>query len=330
MSNFIDEPLISVIVPIYNCARYLRKCLDSLQNQTYKNIEIILVDDGSLDDSAQICEEYCRHNKNFYYIHQENLGVSAARNQGMAIARGEYVAFCDSDDWVDEDMYETLYGIIRETDAEIAVIDFAHVIDGIPVAVTEDKTIHCFNPREALKEMHLGHKFAGHLCNKLIKSTLLRGKKLSIEISVYEDMLFLWDVFYESNKVAFQKVCKYHYVIRNSSATHSFNDKTWSLLKAIDMIYEKTQTYAPELIAYAQGTALGGQAFFLKLLYKSKQLSRQNYKRVVERTKRYYFKDALKLFPLNKRLFINISHKHYLIFIFIMRLAAIRRKLRRR
>ena len=107
--NFMEnKPLLSVIVPIYNVEEYLEKCLDSIINQTYKNLEIILVDDGSPDKCPQICDEYAKKDDRIVVIHKENGGVSSARNLGLDIAKGEFITFVDSDDWIDETMYEKM------------------------------------------------------------------------------------------------------------------------------------------------------------------------------------------------------------------------------
>ena len=105
-------PLISIIVPIYNIAEYASECIQSLINQTYKNIEIILVDDGSTDHSPVICDEFAEQDERIKVIHKRNGGLSDARNAGLDVATGEYIGFVDGDDWVDEDMYETLYHLI--------------------------------------------------------------------------------------------------------------------------------------------------------------------------------------------------------------------------
>ena len=105
-------PFISIIIPVYRVEKYLRACVDSVLAQTYKNLEIILVDDGSPDNCGQICEEYAAKDGRVRVIHQTNQGVAAARNSGLEIATGEYIGFVDSDDYIDSDMYEYLYGLI--------------------------------------------------------------------------------------------------------------------------------------------------------------------------------------------------------------------------
>ena len=103
------NPLVSIIVPVYNNEKYLRQCLDSITNQTFKDIEIILVDDGSTDNSASICEEYAKEDSRVVFIHSENKGVSNARNIGIDKSKGKFIMFCDSDDWLENDYIESHY-----------------------------------------------------------------------------------------------------------------------------------------------------------------------------------------------------------------------------
>lgn len=116
-----ENELISVIVPIYNVENYLRMCLDSIQNQTYKNFECLLINDGSPDNSAEICREYVAKDSRFRYFEKENGGVSSARNLGIERSEGVYITFVDSDDWVEPDYLEVLYSIIVQEKADISV-----------------------------------------------------------------------------------------------------------------------------------------------------------------------------------------------------------------
>lgn len=112
---------ISVIVPVYNVEVYLRRCLDSLYKQTYRNLEVILIDDGSSDNSGTICEEYSRADERFLAVHQKHSGVSAARSKGLALAAGEYIGFVDSDDWIEKNMFERMLKALEENEADITV-----------------------------------------------------------------------------------------------------------------------------------------------------------------------------------------------------------------
>lgn len=115
-----EEKLLSVIVPVYKVEPYLHRCVDSIRNQTYKNLQIILVDDGSPDNCGKICDEYAELEARIIVVHQKNRGLSGARNTGLRYAKGDYVAFVDSDDWIDSSMYETLVDMIEKNDLDMA------------------------------------------------------------------------------------------------------------------------------------------------------------------------------------------------------------------
>lgn len=124
-----NNPLISVIVPVFNVEKYLQQCIDSLLRQNYSNIEIILVDDGSTDNSAQICDEYATKYKNITVIHKKNEGLGSSRNIGLQVANGKYIGFVDSDDYLSEDMYETLIRLAEENDADCSYCEFERFWD---------------------------------------------------------------------------------------------------------------------------------------------------------------------------------------------------------
>ena len=123
------EPMVSVIVPIYNVEKYLKRCIDSILNQTYKNLEIILVDDGSPDKCPQICDEYAKSDKRIKVIHKQNAGVSAARNDGLAIAQGDLIGFVDSDDFIHPSMYEEMVNYLVSQDCDLVSCGFSEFSD---------------------------------------------------------------------------------------------------------------------------------------------------------------------------------------------------------
>lgn len=120
----ITKPKISIIVPVYKAEPYLRKCIDSILNQTFKDFELILVDDGSPDRCGEICDEYALKDSRIKIIHKENSGRSSARNVGLDIAQGEYIGFVDSDDWIEPDMYEVLYSKAKIESADIIALNY--------------------------------------------------------------------------------------------------------------------------------------------------------------------------------------------------------------
>jgi len=158
---------ISVIIPVYNVIDFLKECLGSVLNQTYKNLEIILVDDGSTDGSSQICDEYKKKDRRIQVIHKENGGLSDARNYGMKYAKGEYIAFLDSDDYVENTMYEKLYNKAISENADYVECDFYWVY---PNKKKEDKGFRYTNK----KEMFVHARVVAW--NKLIKRDVIKEK----------------------------------------------------------------------------------------------------------------------------------------------------------
>lgn len=139
-----ESKLISVIVPVYNVEKYLSKCIDSILAQTYKNLEIILVDDGSPDNCPKICDEYAKKDNRIKVIHKENGGLSAARNVALDIAKGEYIGFVDSDDFIAEDMYEVLYNLAEKYNAEISSVSFYKVIENNIITIRDSRKFRSF------------------------------------------------------------------------------------------------------------------------------------------------------------------------------------------
>lgn len=148
-----QKPLISIIVPVYKVEMYLRRCLDSIIGQSYSNIEIILVDDGSPDGCPQICDDYAVKDNRIKVIHKKNGGLSDARNAGLNICTGEYISFIDSDDWVSPEFINELYSSIKETHADIAIVNHEHVTSFPARLIQEKRRIKIFSRHQALFEL---------------------------------------------------------------------------------------------------------------------------------------------------------------------------------
>lgn len=209
------KDLISVIVPVYNVEEYIRECLNSIINQTYKKLEIILIDDGSTDKSGEICEEYMAKDNRIKVIHQGNAGLSDARNAGIEIATGNYIQFIDSDDYIDEDMLETLYNLIIENDADIAMCSNYILKDGIKSCECSNKK-YIYDRKEALKEILIDETIRSYSWNKLAKKELFNEIRFPSK-RVFEDVLTTPKLFEKSNKVVFLDTPKYYYRQRKGS-----------------------------------------------------------------------------------------------------------------
>lgn len=226
-----SEKLISIIIPVYNVEKYLKKCVDSVVNQTYSNLQIILVDDGSKDTSPQICDEYANDDKRIEVIHQENKGLPGARNAGLKIAKGDYVAFIDSDDWVEPQMIEHLLYQAEENKADMSGIEMietnsedAKVTQ--PVCKTEVYSQEDF----AKKFFKIGsQKIVHYVCNKLIKRELVADNNFEERFTIGEDVVAFYKIMLKADKIVLSNQRMYYYR-QNSGMTSKFNEKYFGLV----------------------------------------------------------------------------------------------------
>ena len=209
---------ISVIVPIYKCEQFLPACLDSILSQTYTDLEIILVDDGSPDQAPQICDEYEKADIRIKVIHQENQGVSAARNAGFGLASGELISFIDSDDTLEPDMYELLVRTMQDYNADISHCGFNRVEDGVVHPIYNSKQTVLQTSEEAISCLLTGKLFTGSLWNKLFRKTLLDGLSFREELKINEDVLFDFEAFKRAKRIVFSDYAKYNYMVRQSGS----------------------------------------------------------------------------------------------------------------
>lgn len=213
--------MISIIVPVYNVEQYLKKCVESLINQTYKDIEIILVDDGSTDNSGNICEELSKTDARIKVIHKSNGGLSSARNAGIDVAKGKYLAFVDSDDFVELNMYETLLDGVKKTGKDISCC--GRVVDIFGQYCNKEFVIdspRSFTKEETIKEILYLETIDVSACDKLYNKTLFSDIRYP-EGKISEDAAIIFEIIEKSNGVYHVGVPFYHYVFRNNSITKS-------------------------------------------------------------------------------------------------------------
>ena len=232
---------VSIIVPVYNVEQYLEKCLESLVNQTLKEIEIILINDGSPDNSEEIIKKYLKKYKDkIVYIKKENEGQGEARNQALKIAKGEYVTFVDSDDYVNTQMLEILYKKIKEENADIvATTKHIELIDNQEII----KNYNMFNEEEH-KNYILNNSGP---CGKLIKTEIITKNNLYFpKLRAYEDISIvpLWGIY--ANKIVFIDEPFYYYLIREGSTMKQtqYNEKLTHIYESLDKLYTKTKEHS--------------------------------------------------------------------------------------
>ncbi|QCS53922.1 glycosyltransferase family 2 protein [Priestia flexa] len=237
--------LISVIVPIYNAEKHLNKCLESLRKQIQTNLEIILINDGSTDKSAAICDEYQQLDNRFKLINKPNGGVSSARNVGLKAASGQYVGFIDPDDFVELDMFAKLYSLIIEQNADISACGyFKEDSNGSLIEGLVNRETVIMNSSQALNRILNNNSMRGFLWNKLFSMKLLNGKKglikeVSFNENVHfcEDLLFCCQAILNSDKVVYDNMPLYHYVIHEDNVSKKlFSLKKVTALYALEEI----------------------------------------------------------------------------------------------
>lgn len=228
---------ISVIVPVYNMEKYLEKCLDSLVNQTLKEIEIIAVNDGSKDKSINILKKYSKKYKNIKIYDHDNQGISKTRNFGIEKATGEYIAFIDSDDYVDTRMFEIMYKKAKKDNLDIVVCDYYNyyenknkiekfkIVDFKDTTISENKSlIFQINPSP---------------WNKIYKKELFEVKKYRFPIGIkYEDLGYIPILLTEANRIGKVNIPLNYYLIRGNSETTTIDERVFDIFKILDILYE--------------------------------------------------------------------------------------------
>lgn len=314
--------LISIIVPVYNVDKYLYDCINSIVNQTYSNLEIILVDDGSTDKSAAICDEFSNKDSRIKVIHKKNQGVAIARNVGLDAAHGEYIGFVDSDDVIKVDMYEFLLNNLLDNDTDISICGIEKVDENL-------KTLSFMNPDTSFNKVFSKNDAMDSLCenrvinfsfvDKIFKRDLFKNLRFRENI-LFEDMDLMYKIIDRADKIFYSSNPKYFYRIHFGSIIH----KDFSI-KRLDSIYVYKEFLVfiknsyPNLLDKAK-------CYFLELCFinlfeilesKSKKFNNEKNKLIV--TIKKVYKDVKSSIYFNKKLklkvfLLNINAKLYLYF----------------
>ena len=269
------EPLISIIIPIYKVEDYLDRCMQSVLRQSYTNLEIIIVDDGSPDNCPAMCESYQKKDARIKVIHKENGGLSDARNAGIDIAQGQYIAFIDSDDWVSENYIQIMHQKMKEYQCDISIIDTVES-DGTRQSEksynagrVSDKV---YSAEEAMQVIFSQREFNTSAWGKLYKRELFLNKRFTKGI-LYEDLDLIYQLFEMAEKICFSDDAKYYYFQRKDSIAHgSFDRKHMVLLDISQKILEYTDQKHPAI-----HDAAVARYVFSNLLILSKIIQDKNY-----------------------------------------------------
>lgn len=316
--------LVSVVVPIYKVEQYLDRCVNSILNQTYKNIEIILVDDGSPDLCGRMCDEFKERDSRIKVIHQSNQGLSAARNSGLSIAGGKYILFIDSDDYINENMIEKLLKLAIQEGADIVSCGHVQIYDNAPMEYTTKGDFNiALTPKEALKSFLFTHIVDVVTWNKLYNIKLFDDVQFKVG-KLYEDHYTIYKLIDKANKVVYTSETLYYYCKRNTSIGGvSYNKNTMQLKDALDeeceYILKKYPDMAKEInLGYVQwmlviiDKMLLADAIDKEFLKYIKKKAKKCFPFFIK-TKELYFKQKVQLFLfiLNFKLYSDMYKLYY-------------------
>lgn len=289
---------ISVIVPVFNVAPYITRCIESLQNQTFSEMEIILVDDGSTDESGKICDSFSKQDSRIIVLHKENGGLSSARNAGIDMARGKYLGFVDGDDWIAKDMYEELYYLAESEDAQIVSCKYQGV-DNEDIENAENiEETHIFTVlecKDALKKFFF-REITESVCDKLFLRKLFSGLRFPVG-EINEDTVMVANLLMKSQRIVFSERRLYFYRKRDGSITKSgYSERFRVVDKHIRQIAVLTNKVYPELKS--------DMAYFFGVHYYCLLLAilKDNNRRKFQKDYQYYLQQFQKFFvPFIKR-----------------------------
>lgn len=211
-----NRTLISIIVPAYNVEQYIRKCLDSICNQTYRDIEIIVVDDGSTDGTGAVCDEFAERDERVTVMHCENGGLSIARNRALDRAHGELIGFVDSDDWVEPNMFQTLHDTLVDGNADISICSYYREKRGRIKAMYSDGKVFSMSPKQALSQLVIDKTFKNYVWNKLYRRALFDGVRFP-EHMCFEDAAVMYRLFIKAKVFKCVNKPLYHHIYRTGS-----------------------------------------------------------------------------------------------------------------
>ena len=278
-----QTPLVSIIVPVYGVEQYIDRCVNSLVNQTYRNIEIILVDDGSLDGSPQLCDEWAVRDERVTVIHQQNTGVSAARNHGLDEAHGEYLYFVDADDYAEPNLIEVLAGRAQKDDAQIVFCGYetnALQLDGSLSKTDETKPYDVIFPDNASFAARFAElaaeRYAYPSWNKLFRADFVRaiGARFPVGVVADEDSYFDFPLYAAVERVSVAPNHLYHYLVRAGSAAGQYQPALFASHKKVwEFVAPIIAQWNPSFSVVFDNLFLSGVGLCLNFLYEDSHRS---------------------------------------------------------
>ena len=292
MERASNQPLISVIVPVYNVEKYLNKCVDSIINQTYKNLEIILVDDGSPDNCPKICDDYSKKDNRIVVIHKNNGGLSDARNAGIDIANGEYLSFVDSDDYIDEKYVEVLYDLIDKYNSKISMVDIKRVFENGKIYSNSNNKEFVLTQKDFFDKMLYGERDLDNSASgKLYHKKLFNDIRYPVG-RLYEDTATTYKIILKNYIIPVKSVSLYNYMIRKNSIIQcGYNERKLQIIASTKEMTNAIKKIYPELDC----ACLRKEAWSYLSTLSQMSLSNYNDKRMIRELKSFILDNKKKL-----------------------------------
>ena len=333
-------PTITCIIPVYKVENYISRCIESVLSQTFTDFELILVDDGSPDNSGKICDEYAKKDSRIKVIHKVNEGVSVARNTGLDIAKGEYIYFLDSDDFISSDCFELLYKNLKENDADISIgglIEYETEKELSKINTGINNVFYKGTASDRLEHYFIGKPVSKYelICNYLYKKSLFENVRFPAG-TYYEDEYVNWKLYLPAKKVVETEKITYFYYRHTSSATgDGFNIRAFDYMGALDErleYYKKNDVHMLPLVVKHYRMAL--LEFFYLKIFKISVSNRVGFpytlKDIHEKYKNSFTDFGLKLdssiYEKKERIKLTIFRYSPALLIFVYRMAAFARK----
>lgn len=236
-------PKLSLIVPVYNVEKYILKCLESIKNQSMKDFECLIIDDGSKDNSIKIAEDFIKGDERFKIFHKENGGLSDARNYGIEKASGEYLAFIDSDDYIEESLIEDTYKMAKEYDSDIVCFDMYYLWPDGSKTISPGADFEVSNYKDNKEIIFINNSSN----NKIYRSSFMKDKRF-IKGMWYEDLAVIPVWLSKANNISHVSKPLYYYVQREGSISHSADERIFDIYKSLDMIKEKLNLSSDDIM----------------------------------------------------------------------------------
>jgi len=277
-----DSPLVSVIVPVYNVGDYVSQCIESIVNQTYTNLEILIVDDGSTDNSGTLCDQWAQRDRRITVYHQANRGLSAARNTALDVMKGDYVTMVDSDDVITESCIAHLLDLLLRHDADVAIGSWLHFSgENLPTQEATTSTQEtCYDTLQAMRAIYYQHSITNSACSRLYKAELFDGLRYPVG-KLYEDVAMVYPLMSRVHKTVKSNQIVYYYRQRPSSILGQFSPQRADILDELEQLEQQVTQENEALLPAVRSRLLS--AYFNILILCSSQHHKPHYNQLASR-----------------------------------------------